>query len=113
MEKLCRRKKWGRNDIREFWTQIFLDGLEHPNFINKENRRKTTKLQIENALLKQQLSEQKQQQQNDANLPNVTDTLARHVETFQDIASKRVADTPPHETAPSEVLPNERKSIVH
>ena len=33
VEKLCPDKKWGRNNIRDFWTTIFLEGIESPYFL--------------------------------------------------------------------------------
>src|ERR1017187_6522034 len=56
VERLAPRKKWGRNDIQEFWTHILLDGLEHPRFINKENKRNAAVLEIQNSMLKGQLA---------------------------------------------------------
>src|ERR1035437_7786137 len=91
IERLAPRKKWGRNDIQEFWTQIFLDGLGHPRFINKENKRNAAVLEIQNSMLKQQLSVAQKQlrQENGQDPPAATiDTVARNLDDWRDALAK-------------------------
>ena len=50
--RLAPSKQWGRNDKRDFYTQIFLDGLEHRRFIDREHKRDIQILKMLNSLLK-------------------------------------------------------------
>jgi len=108
VEKLCPKKKWGRNVIREFYTKIFLQGLESPNFLKAENRRLATKLLVTESLLGQPKA------------ALAVESLAKDMETLQDMPAKQVETKPAaqagpssEEAAPSVALPNERKSTVH
>jgi len=106
VEKLCPSKKWGRNDKRDFWTNIFLQGLESPAFLKAENRRVATKLRIAETLLKKE-----------ANAPAI-ESIAKVVETSEDRRAEEVeqgVEARPSfkEATPSEALPNKRKPIVH
>ena len=56
VKKLAPQKKWEANNILEFHTQIFLDGLEHPRFIKKEHQLAIRKLEIEKSIVQAQLT---------------------------------------------------------
>ena len=81
VKELCPTKKWGQNKIQEFHSQIYTNGLEHPWFIDKENRRKVTALEIKYKTLKAQLSIARKQlgQEDEKDLPATTLASRRHV----------------------------------
>jgi hypothetical protein len=87
VERLSPRKRRKRHHVKDFWTQIFLDGLEHSRFVNIENRRNNTKLAVENSMLKQQLSVAQKQLQKEPHqdVPAVViEAVARALEVVQD-----------------------------
>ena len=112
VEQLCPMKKWGRNDIRDFWTKIFLEGVESPYFLKLETRRLTTKLQVTESLLRSQPK--------GIHAASLTEALAKQVEACQDACVRQPEAEHGVETGPSSqerastvVLTDERKSSVH
>jgi hypothetical protein len=95
VEKLAPRKKWGRNDVQEFHTQIYLDGLEHSRFLNLEHRRNLNKLALENSILKAQLAiaNNRLGRNSTEKPPQVDDSLARLLEQFADAKAKSTPDS--------------------
>ena len=94
IERLSPRKRKGQNNVQEFWTHIFLDGLEHPRFINKENKRNAAVLEIQNSMLKQQLSVAQKQlrQESGKELPSAAiETVARNLDDWRDALAKHAA----------------------
>lgn len=79
VETLCPGKRCGQNRIRDFYTNIFLQGVESPEFLKAEKRRLETKIKLLEPLV-----EQNHPQFNSA----AFDSVARDVEECQDIAAK-------------------------
>ena len=94
IERLSPRKRKGQNNVQQFWTQIFVDGLEHPRFINKENRRNAATLEIQNSMLKHQLSvaqKQLRQEKPQDLLPATIEKVARQLDDCRDTLAKHAA----------------------
>jgi hypothetical protein len=110
VETLAPRKKWGSNDVRDFYTRIFLLGMQSPEFLKSENRRLETKIKLLESLLKQQ--------QPKVNV-SAFDSTARDVEVLQDRAAKqpevKAAPTSPPEpaAAPDATVASDKKSSIH
>ena len=91
VKKLAPQKKWEANNIQEFHTQIFLDGLEHPRFVKKEHQLAIRKLEIEKSIVQGQLTAAQKKlpstnQPTSAAVSNVAEMLAR---TLQGLPNPR------------------------
>lgn len=107
VKKLAPQKKWEANRIRDFYTQIFLDGLEHPRFLQKEHQLAIRKLEMEKSILQGQLAAAQKQPPStdkppsDTAVSNVAELIAR---TFEGLPNPRqspelsVPATPPAAT---------------
>lgn len=108
VEKLAPRKKHGRNDVRDFYTRIFMLGVESADFIKLENRRLETKIKI-----LESLGEQRKTPIDSSSLNSV----ARDFEIFQDMATKQPEAKPvpdsPAASAPEAEMSTDKKSTVH
>jgi len=79
VENLAPRKKWGSNDVRDFYTRLFMYGVESPEFLKLENRRLATRIKLLESLLKQQ--------QPKVNV-SAFDSIARTLDRLQDRTAK-------------------------
>lgn len=84
VKRLAPRKEWGENHKRDFYSKIFLNGLEHPDYLKAENRRLETLLKIlKKSFLKPEFADK----------ADIIDDLARQVEQFEDMAKAKPAAT--------------------
>jgi hypothetical protein len=91
VDRLVPHKRKGKHNVQEFWTQIFLDGLEHSRFINLENRRKLWTLEFQNSVLKQRLAKVEKEfhlEPAKETPPHVVDELARILDAVQHTPAK-------------------------
>ena len=106
VKKLAPQKRWEANNIQEFYTQIFLDGLEHPRFIRKEHQLALRKLEIEKSIVQSQLTAAQKKlpstnQPSSAAVSNVAEMLAR---TLQGLPNPRPPAEAPAPTATPETV---------
>lgn len=109
VEKLAPRKRWGSNDVQDFYTHIFLQGLQSPEFLKSENRRLATKITLLESLVKQQLPK--------VNV-SALNSVARDAEAFQDMAAKQpepkaAPTSPPESPGEPDGTIADKKSNIH
>jgi hypothetical protein len=81
LQRLAPKKAWGENHKQQFYTNIFMNGLESTEFLKVENRRLETLLKLTKTLLKPE----------DQNKSEAVEDLARQLEMMEDMARKRKA----------------------
>jgi hypothetical protein len=127
VKKLAPQKKWETNNIQEFYTQIFLDGLEHPRFLKKEHQLAIRKLEVEKSIVQGQLTAAQKQLPGTPSRPslsavsNVAEQIARTFEGLPNPRPQAEASAPASTTEPvqpqkapePEVAPTTPSTAVH
>lgn len=54
IQKLAPRKEWGENHKKKFYSEIFINGVESPYFLNLEKKYLETVKRLHDAILTQQ-----------------------------------------------------------
>lgn len=109
VNRLCPRKKWGENKKAQFWTDIFLKGLESPDFLKKELEMKSSEIKI----LKLMLFSDKEKKEKQQDIESTIESIARVAATLNSAAPKPVVQSQPSKEEPAPVSPGPEKSSVH
>lgn len=86
VERVSPRKKWGTNDVRDFYTSIFMQGLESSEFLRKEMRSFQIKIKLLEASLKSA-------QDRPVDCAAI-DLVVRDVLAFEEMPNKAATETP-------------------
>lgn len=46
IEPFIPAKRWGKNNVRDFWTKLFLQSLQSPYFLEKEKQRLSIQVEV-------------------------------------------------------------------
>src|ERR1700722_6607606 len=84
LKRLAPKKEWGENHKQQFYTNIFMNGLESPEFLKAENRRLETLLKVIKPLLKPE----------DKNKIEAMEDIARQLEMLEDMAWRQPGAVP-------------------
>ena len=78
VQRTAPKKEWGENHKRQFYTNVFLKGLESAEYLKAENRRLEKILQITKSFLKAE----------DQGKADAVEDLARQLEALEDMSQR-------------------------
>jgi hypothetical protein len=84
LQRVAPKKEWGENHKRQFYTNIFMKGLESPEYLKAENRRLEKILKLTWSFLKPE----------DQNKSEAVEDLARQLEVVEDMAQRKSGADP-------------------